>query len=161
MLESSWNLMAHSDAWEGTWGGNWWMEWVTSTLTLPQNTVYPTLLLLMHTSRLPVVDWTDAPADLNGLICFPKRPNLVSARAPSHFKRSLLSVLVSTMQLVGSENKFPLILGRLLGLEQQTNYWEVKRHDLFCYGFSFPVWQMGYIYLLAKTEVSIMNEWIT
>ena len=28
--------------------------------------------------RLPVVDWTDAPADLNGLVRFAKRRNLVS-----------------------------------------------------------------------------------
>jgi len=39
--------------------------------------------------RLPVVDWTDAPADLNGLVRFAERRNLVSARVPSHFKRSL------------------------------------------------------------------------
>jgi len=43
----------------------------------------------MRTPRLPVVDWTDAPADLNGLVRFAERRNLVSARVPSHFKRSL------------------------------------------------------------------------
>jgi hypothetical protein len=52
--------------------------------------VYPPLLPLMRTPRLPVVDWTDAPADLNGLVRFAERRNLVSARVPSHFKRSLL-----------------------------------------------------------------------
>jgi hypothetical protein len=30
--ESSWNVMAHSDAREGRWRGNWRMEWVASTL---------------------------------------------------------------------------------------------------------------------------------
>ena len=44
----------------------------------------------MRTPRLPVVDRTDAPADLNGLDRFAERRNLVSARVPSHFKRSLL-----------------------------------------------------------------------
>jgi len=43
-----------------------------------------------HT-RLPVVDWTDAPAALNGLVRFVERRNMVSARVPSHFKRSLQS----------------------------------------------------------------------
>jgi hypothetical protein len=57
--------------------------------TLPRNTVYQALLPLMRTTRLPVVDWTDAPADLNGLVRFAERRNLVSARVPSHFKRSL------------------------------------------------------------------------
>jgi hypothetical protein len=52
--------------------------------------VYPALLPLMRTTRLPVVDWTDAPADLNGLVRLAERRNLVSARVPSHFKRSLL-----------------------------------------------------------------------
>ena len=54
--------------------------------------VYPALLPilpLMRTPRLPVVDWTDAPADLNGLVRFAERPNLVSARVPSRFKRAL------------------------------------------------------------------------
>jgi len=45
--------------------------------------VYPALL------PLPVVDWTDAPANLNGLVRFAERPNLVSARVPSHFKRAV------------------------------------------------------------------------
>ena len=53
--------------------------------------VYPAflpLLPLMRTLRLSVVDWTDAPTDLNGLVRFAERRNLVSARVPSHFKRS-------------------------------------------------------------------------
>jgi len=51
--------------------------------------VYPALLPLMRTPWLPVVDWTDAPAVLNGLVRFAERRNLVSARLRSHFKRSL------------------------------------------------------------------------
>ena len=51
--------------------------------------VYPALLPLMRIHRLPVVDWTDAPAVLNGLVRFAERRNLVSARVPSHFKRIL------------------------------------------------------------------------
>ena len=51
--------------------------------------VYPALLPLMRTPRLPVVYSTDAPADLNGLVRFAEIRNLVSARVPSHFKRSL------------------------------------------------------------------------
>jgi hypothetical protein len=41
-----------------------------------------------HT-RLPVVDWTDAPCRLNGLVRFAERRNIFSARVPSHFKRNL------------------------------------------------------------------------
>ena len=51
--------------------------------------VYPALLPLMRTPRQAVVDRTDAHVDLNGLVCFAERRNLVSARVPSHFKRSL------------------------------------------------------------------------
>ena len=47
--------------------------------------MYPALLPLMLTPRLQVV----APADLNGLVRFAERQNLVSARVPSHFNRSL------------------------------------------------------------------------
>jgi hypothetical protein len=31
LVESSWNVMAHGDAWEEKWRGNWRMEWVSST----------------------------------------------------------------------------------------------------------------------------------
>ena len=53
--------------------------------------LYPALLPLMRTARLPVVDWTDAPADLNGLVHFAERRNLVSARVPSHFNWPVLA----------------------------------------------------------------------
>ena len=82
--------MAHGDAREGKWRENWRMEWLASTLILPRNMVHPALLPLMRTLWMPVVDWTDVPPDLNGLVRFAERRNLVSARAPSHFKRSLL-----------------------------------------------------------------------
>ena len=32
VVQSSWNVMTHSDAREGEWRGNWRMEWVASTL---------------------------------------------------------------------------------------------------------------------------------
>ena len=51
--------------------------------------VYPALLPLMHTSRLTVVYWIDATADLNGLVRFAEWRNVVSARVPSRFQRSL------------------------------------------------------------------------
>jgi len=39
----------------------------------------------MRTPRLPVVDWSDATADLNGLVRFAQRRYLISARVPCHF----------------------------------------------------------------------------
>jgi len=74
---------------EEKWRGNWRIEWVASTLTLPRNVVYPALLTLMRTSRLPAVDWTDTPVPLNGLVRFGERGNLVSARVPSRFNRAI------------------------------------------------------------------------
>ena len=100
--ESSWNVMAHGDVREGKWRGNWRIEWVASTLhTTSEHGLYPALLPLMRTPRLPVVDWTDAPrADLNGLVRFAERWNLISARVPSHFKRSLHISVLSQLKLV-------------------------------------------------------------
>jgi hypothetical protein len=89
VVESSWNLTAHGDARVGKWRGIWRMEWVASTLTLPRNVVYPALLPLMRTPRLPAVEWTDAPAYLNGLVRFGERRNLVSVRVPSGFEGAL------------------------------------------------------------------------
>ena len=83
------NLVAHGDAREGKWRGNWRMEWVASTLTPPPNVVYQALLKLMRTPRLPAVEWTDTPTDLNGLVRFGERRNLVSARVPSRSARAI------------------------------------------------------------------------
>ena len=71
--------------------------------------VYPALLPLMRTPRLPVVDRTDAPAELNGLVRFAERRNLVSARVPSHFKRSLLgnSAIDATWGLIFGNAETP------------------------------------------------------
>jgi len=89
LVEFGLNVMAHGDAREGKWRGNWWMEWVVSTChTTSEHGVSP-LLPLMCTPRLPVGNWTDAPADSNGLIDFTKRRNLVSVHVPSCFKCSL------------------------------------------------------------------------
>ena len=65
------------------------MEWVASTLTPPPNMVYPALLKLMRTPRLPAVDWTDAPTDLNGLVLFGERRNLVSTCVPSRSAQAI------------------------------------------------------------------------
>jgi hypothetical protein len=66
--------------------------------------VYPALLPLMRTPWLPVVDRTDAPADLNGLVRFAERPNLVSARVPSHFKRSLTVMMAGIINISPGSN---------------------------------------------------------
>ena len=60
-VDSSWNVMAHGDAREGSEGeaGEW--SGYPVLFTLPRNMVYPALLPLMRTPRLPAVDWTDAP----------------------------------------------------------------------------------------------------
>jgi hypothetical protein len=97
-VDSSWNVMAHGDGREGKWGGGELANVVGKPVpfTLPRNMVCPALLPLlplMRTTRLPVVDWTDAPADLNELVRCDERLNLVSARAPSHFNWSLPSNL--------------------------------------------------------------------
>ena len=43
----------------------------------------------MRTPRLPAVDRTDAPTDLNGLVRFGERRNLVYARVPSRSARAI------------------------------------------------------------------------
>ena len=88
------NVVAHGDAREGKWRGNWRMEWVASTLTRPRKVVYPALLTLMRTPRLPAVDWTDSPSDLNGLVCLGERQNVVSARVPSGSARALIQYFI-------------------------------------------------------------------
>jgi hypothetical protein len=72
------------------------MEWVASTLKRPRNVVYPALLTLMRTPRLPAVYRTDSPAELNGLVRLGERRNVVSTRVPSRSARGLYFVRLDT-----------------------------------------------------------------
>ena len=58
---------------------------------------YPALLPVMRTARSPVIDRSDALADLNGLVRFAERRDLVSARVSSHSKRSRLGQQFSVL----------------------------------------------------------------
>jgi hypothetical protein len=82
------NLMAHGDACEGKWRGNWRMgsqySHTTSERGVSSNTTADA-----HTSAASSrPNWR--PAALHGLVRFGERRNLVSARVPSRFKRSIL-----------------------------------------------------------------------
>jgi len=55
------------------------------------DTVYPASLPLMRTPRLSAANWTDTPANINGLVRFTGKPNLVSARVPSRSVSALHS----------------------------------------------------------------------
>jgi len=84
--------MEHGDAREGKWRGNWRMEWVASTLhTTSEHGVSSITTADAHTSIASIrLNWPPPPAsDFNWLVRFAERRNLVSARVPSHFKRSL------------------------------------------------------------------------
>ena len=78
--------------------------------------VYPSLLSLIHTPRLP--DWTDAPADLNGLFRFAERRNLVSACVPSHFNWTLPP---SEQMYAKSREQFRKVATKLLGFKGAGN----------------------------------------
>jgi hypothetical protein len=93
-VDSSRNVMGTRWSTGGREGERETGEWSGQPVlfTLPRNMVYPALLPLMCSSRLPAVDWTDSRAHLNGLVRFAERRNLVSASVPSHFKRSLLHI---------------------------------------------------------------------
>ena len=87
------NLVAHGDARE-KWRGKRRMKWVASSLQLDSEQSiqrYYNRSLPTRTPRKPVLDWTDTSADINGLVRFTGRPNLVSALVPSHSIFTLLT----------------------------------------------------------------------
>jgi hypothetical protein len=64
------------------------MEWVASTLhTTSEHGVSSITTADAHASTASSRLNRRPPADLNGLVLFAERRNLVSARVPSHFKR--------------------------------------------------------------------------
>ena len=68
-VDSSWNVMAHGDKWEGKWRGDWRMQWVASTLhTTSEHGVSSITTADAHTSAASSrLNWRP-PADLNGLV---------------------------------------------------------------------------------------------
>ena len=114
-LESSWNVMAHGDAREGKWRENWRMEWVASTLhTTSEHGVSSITTADLHTSAASSrLNWPP-PADLNELVRCAVRRNLVSARVPSHFKRSL--------PLITQQLYVVIPLGGFLSVERSANF---------------------------------------
>jgi len=86
--------MAHGDAVK--WRGNWRIEWVASTLhTTSENGVSSITTVDAHTTAASSrLNWRP-PADLNGLVRFAEKRNLVSARVPSHFNCPSTSRIVS------------------------------------------------------------------
>jgi hypothetical protein len=85
ILVSGWNVMAHGDSREGNWRGNWRMEWVPVLFATSERGVSSITNAEAHTSAASNrLNWRPC-----GFVRFAERRNLVSARVPSHFKRSL------------------------------------------------------------------------
>ena len=68
------------------------MQWVASTLhtTSEHGVSSITTADAAHLGWQQSTELTPPPADLNGLVRFVERRNLVSAHVPSHLKRALL-----------------------------------------------------------------------
>jgi hypothetical protein len=84
-----------------------------------------TLLPLMRTPRLPAVDRTDAPADLNGHVRFAERRNLVYARVPSYFNavyclHGISTPVTASSVTLGTDPRNP---------ELRTMSWIYERQD--------------------------------
>jgi len=78
LVESSWNVMTYGDSREGQWRENWRMEWVASTLhATSEHGVSSITTADSHTSAAGSrLNWRPH-ADLNGLVRFVERRNLV------------------------------------------------------------------------------------
>jgi hypothetical protein len=86
-----------------------------------------------RTPRLPVVDWTGAPADLNGLFRFAERRNMVSARVPSHFNwplRTYSGFCVPVALVIQHAKRMsPTVLSSVACPALPCFYTSHKRHD--------------------------------
>jgi len=82
-----WHTVTHG---RGKWRGNWRMQWVASTLhTTSEHGVSSITTADSHTTAASSrLNWRP-PYDLNGLVRFAEKRNLISLHVPSHLKRSL------------------------------------------------------------------------
>jgi len=99
-LEQKLNVMAHRNARAEKWRGKRRMEGVASSRALYRTLIYgighglsSITTADAHTSAASSrLNWH--PADINGLVCFAGKPNLVSARVPSRSVSALPSSLL-------------------------------------------------------------------
>ena len=121
--------------------------------------VYPTLLPLKRTPRLPVVDWTDDAADLNGLVRFAERRNLVSARVPSHFRRSLqrLRVAIFTNGVKLWPPSTALIFALYYMQLQLAGQCLLLRHTVICLSHSTEMAPVNLLLLRSYIAATIVH----
>ena len=107
LVESSWNVMAHSDGREGKWRWNWRMEWVASTLhTTSEHGVSSITTADVHTSAASSrLNWR--PCRFKWTRLFRRKTKSGFCVCPSHFKRSLslTATVRSWCSLCGPWNK--------------------------------------------------------
>ena len=150
LVESSWNVMAHGDAREGMWMGNWWMQWVASTLhTTSEHGVSSITTADAHTSAASSrLNWRP-PADLNGLVRFAERPNVVSARVPSHFNWSLTQITSSpcrrqsfTVTMLQQVRHYEILPFLILSHDMSTTFSKASLPSCAIWFFlsQIPVW---------------------
>jgi len=95
MVDSTWNVMAHGDAREAKWRGK-----LANAVGSQYSSHYLGTWCIQHYYRWcahlgwPAVDWTDAPADLNGLVRFARKT------------KSGFCACAVTFQLASKRNKF-------------------------------------------------------
>ena len=101
--------------------------------------VYPALLPLMGTPRLPVVDWTDAPADLNGLV-------LLARKTKSGFCACAI-----TFQMQSTTSMDRILREMYLGRSKD----ETNRRDSQGTSTSFGMWSHT---LVLKVSLGLATE---
>jgi len=94
--------------------------------TVRRNMVYP----LIRTPRLP--------ADLNGLVRFAERPNLVSAHVPSRFERAVTLHSVGSTDEVHLSNGVELYLYATRPLLYHNGVHRVNFTSIASFSFSHP-----------------------
>ena len=112
-VDSSWNVMVHGDAREEKWRGNWRKQWVASTLhTTSEHGVSSITTADAHTSAAQQsTELTPRPpADLNGLVPFRAKDEILFLRMWHHITNAVCHVFFTLLQ-------------ERYNFEQQKYYW--------------------------------------
>jgi hypothetical protein len=132
VVESSWNVMAHGDAWEEKWRGNKRMEWVTSKCHMTEEHrlewAVQTLQADVHASPASSqINWPPRRFKWTHPFCWKTKSGFCACAITFQMQSNSLPTFRDNLSVPSSRVKNPLDPSRILDLWRWDQYIVPKR----------------------------------